>query len=323
MSRSHQPTVRLRRSVRGGVLHQLHAKMNRLPAHLTSEDDWKHDQPGVRLSRVFGVVLGIHIVAIGGLMAYEMFRHREPQATSALRSAPRELRPASGSPAAAGRVTDAFADDPVHDGLRKHIVAPGEGMAGIAALYGVDEKALLVKNRLGDGRPFKSGMKLVIPNNQLQAAAPADPARLLAAPVTPRNALEPVATPAYDPSLEVRRAEFVAEAGPDTAEEPAPKAVAAPTARPAAPAPAPARPAPVMVATTKKPSPPPAKKTEVAATVKSKPKAKGRVHVVKDGENFYRIAKAYGVNVDQLIKTNGINPGTLRPGTALTIPSAR
>ena len=33
--------------------------------HLTSEDDWKQDQPGVRLSRVFGVVLGIHIAAPG------------------------------------------------------------------------------------------------------------------------------------------------------------------------------------------------------------------------------------------------------------------
>jgi len=107
------------------MLHKFHARMNRLPAHLTSEDDWKQDQPGVRLSRVFGVVLGIHIVAIGGLMAYEMFRHREPSpgSTTALRSAPREARPAPAAMAPA-RGRDTFADEPAHDGMVKHVVAP-------------------------------------------------------------------------------------------------------------------------------------------------------------------------------------------------------
>ena len=63
--------------------------------------------------------------------------------------------------------------------------------------------------------------------------------------------------------------------------------------------------------------------TVAVTTAKPKPKAKGRVYVVKDGDTAYRIAKIYGVNVDQLVKTNGINPSTLRPGTTLTIPAAR
>lgn len=323
--RPHSP-VRLRRPIRGGVFHQLHAKMHRLPAHLTSEDDWKHDQPGVRLSRVFGVVLGIHIVAIGGLMAYEMFRHREPQSpnTTALRSAAREARPA---PGAATRTTDAFADDPLYEGLKKHVVRSGERPSEIAALYGVDEKALLVLNRIGDARSFQSGLKLVIPNNQLKASAPMPPDRLLAAampaaPLAPAAAGESGAVPStdagdglvpvtpgpYDPSLEVRRAEPVAETA--SSKPPAPSKT---------PAPAKSKPAPV-VASTKKPAAAMAKKSESTAT---KPKAKGRVHVVKNGENAYRIAKAYGVNVDQLIKANGINPSALRPGTSLTIPPAR
>ena len=153
MSRQFQPTERLRRPHKG-VLHRLHAKMNRLPAHLTSEDDWKQDRPGVRLSRVFGVVLGIHIVAIGGLMAYEMFRHRDhPSAsTTTLRPAVRESRSSSTTPVAAMRPTDAFADDPAHDLMRKHVVASGERLAEIAALYGVDEKVLHAKNRLGPDR---------------------------------------------------------------------------------------------------------------------------------------------------------------------------
>ena len=39
----------------------------------------KRDSPNIKLSRVFGIVLGIHLVAIGGLMAYEMFRHKDPR----------------------------------------------------------------------------------------------------------------------------------------------------------------------------------------------------------------------------------------------------
>jgi LysM repeat protein len=247
------------------------------------------------------------------------------------------------------RPSDAFADDPAHDLMRKHVVASGERLAEIAALYGVDEKVLHAKNRLGPGRPLQSGMKLVIPNRQLQAAVPGaaaaatgsdvpvDPGQLLASPPVKKSAVPTVvesvddsavaAAPAavddnddddgvgamvavdpsvYDPSLPVLRAEPVAEA--------------------------PARKAPVAAAPQKKPvtTPQIAKKqtassagTVAVTTAKPKPKAKGRVYVVKDGDTAYRIAKIYGVNVDQLVKTNGINPSTLRPGTTLTIPAAR
>jgi LysM repeat protein len=345
MFRRDESPLYLRRPVRGGRLHQLHAKMNRLPAHLTSEDDWKQDQPGVRLSRVFGVVLGIHIVAIGGLMAYEMFRHRGGSAADAasMRPAPRESRAGSLGGASAARPKDTFADDPKYDGMVKHVVAPGERLAAIAARHGVDEKGLQVFNRIGEGRSLHSGMILVIPNRQLAAAAPLPPNQLLAttpAPVSqpeapgeePRTAaaaaapsadgLVPVTPAPYNPKLETRRAEPIGET---VAAKPAPSAVAkTAAAKPKAPATRPTAVAKVPAAsgsTSTRPAAPP-KKVETAAT-KPKPKPKGRVHVVRDGENAYRIAKAYGVNVDQLIRTNGINPNSLRPGTSLTIPPAR
>ena len=317
MFQRHDPPVRLRRPLRGGMLHQMHAKMNRLPAHLTREDDWSQDQPGVRLSRVFGVVLGIHIVAIGGLVAYEMFRHHEPAVpagASALRPAVREARPAAAGAAAAQRVTDAFADDPVHEGLIKHVVAPGERLADIAARYGVDERALTAKNRIGNARPFASGMKLVIPNRQLQAAAPV----VTPAPLSGLAGSSPVAgsgntlrtPPGYDPSIPTLRAEPVDEPAPARAAAPKP-AVAKPAARP----PTSERKPSAVAAGPKKPVAP-VRKVETAA----KPKAKGRVHVVREGDTAYQIARKYGVNLDQLIRTNGINPNTLRPGTSLTIP---
>ena len=354
MSRQFQPTERLRRPHKG-VLHRLHAKMNRLPAHLTSEDDWKQDRPGVRLSRVFGVVLGIHIVAIGGLMAYEMFRHRDhPSAsTTTLRPAVREARSPSTTPVAAMRPTDAFADDPAHDLMRKHVVASGERLAEIAALYGVDEKVLHAKNRLGPGRPLQSGMKLVIPNRQLQAAVPGsaaaaaaaatgsdvpvDPGQLLASPPVKKSVVPPVVEPVDDSA--VAAAPVVVDdndnddgVGAMVAVDPSVFDPNLPVLRAEPVAEAPARKAPVAAAPQKKPvtTPQIAKKQTAASagtvavtTAKPKPKAKGRVYVVKDGDTAYRIAKIHGVNVDQLVKTNGINPSTLRPGTTLTIPAAR
>jgi LysM repeat protein len=213
------------------------------------------------------------------------------------------------------------------------VVAPGERLGDIAARYAVDEKALMVKNRLGENRPFQSGMKLVIPNRQLQAAAPVTPAPLATAspslsalapaapaPVPAEEAAEagdglvPVARRPYDPSLPTLPAEPVVET---TASKPAASRTAGPAKPPARPSAA-AKTPPAVVAAPKKPAAMNRKETAAA-----RPKAKGRVHVVKDGDTAYRIAKAYGVNVDQLIKTNGINPNALRPGTPLTIPTAR
>lgn len=354
MSRQFQPTERLRRPQKG-VLYRLHAKMNRLPAHLTREDDWKQDRPGVRLSRVFGVVLGIHIVAIGGLMAYEMFRHSDQPSgsTTALRPAVREARSPSTTPVAAMRPSDAFADDPAHDLMRKHVVASGERLAEIAALYGVDEKVLHAKNRLGPGRPLQSGMKLVIPNRQLQAAVPGaaaasagsevpvDPGQLLASPTVKKSAVPPVVEPVDEAPAVEAAVESAVDANDDANDDGIGAMVAVdpsvydpklPVLRAEPVVEAPARKAPVAVAPKKKPvtTPQIAKKqtassagTVAVTTAKPKPKAKGRVYVVKEGDTAYRIAKTYGVNVDQLVKTNGINPSTLRPGTTLTIPAAR
>lgn len=320
------PSAPRRRSK--GILHQLQARLTRLPAHMTSEDDWRQDAPGVRLSRVFGVVLGIHVVAIGGLMAYEMFRHRDSmsEGQAALRPAAREMRTAAASPVSSRAEDAAVLNDPANAGLKVHQVLPGERISEIAAKYQVDENALVERNRLRSGRPFESGMRLVIPNRQFVAAAPEDLRDLLAKePATGAQEAVPEAHPlemvpvtapkpgaagssrqavaAQNPAekeLPVRRAELVFEA-----DGPAAKPKARPQAEIAA-----------------KKSTPPKKPAEVAAVDKNKPKAKGRVHVVKDGETAYRIARAYGVNVDQLVKSNGIKPTALKPGTTLTIPAS-
>ena len=54
-----------------GFIGRLFAQ-TKLPAHVTEEQDWYLDTPDVRLTRVFTVVLILHIVAVGGILAFKM-----------------------------------------------------------------------------------------------------------------------------------------------------------------------------------------------------------------------------------------------------------
>jgi LysM repeat protein len=52
--------------------------------------------------------------------------------------------------------------------------------------------------------------------------------------------------------------------------------------------------------------------------------SKGRYHEVRSGETLYRIAKAYGLSVDELCRLNGISPeqvGDIKPGRRLLVSS--
>ncbi len=44
----------------------------KLAANVTEEQDWYLDTPDVRLTRIFGVVVILHAIAIGGIMAFKM-----------------------------------------------------------------------------------------------------------------------------------------------------------------------------------------------------------------------------------------------------------
>lgn len=62
---------RTAKGTRNGILGKARAQM-KLAANVTEEQDWYLDTPDVRLTRIFTVILLLHVVAIGGILAFKM-----------------------------------------------------------------------------------------------------------------------------------------------------------------------------------------------------------------------------------------------------------
>lgn len=56
---------------------------------------------------------------------------------------------------------------------------------------------------------------------------------------------------------------------------------------------------------------------------KKKVKESGSTHVVRSGESLYKIAKKYGITVNQLKKANSMTNNKIKPGQKLTIPKKK
>ena len=60
-----------KRGSKGGILSRAF-NQTKLAANVTEEQDWYLDTPDVRLTRIFAVVLILHVVAVGGILAFQM-----------------------------------------------------------------------------------------------------------------------------------------------------------------------------------------------------------------------------------------------------------
>lgn len=323
-------------------------KLHRLSASVTGEEDWEVDEPQIRMSRAFAVMLVLHLVAVGGLFAFHVFgkddreaeqnatrtAHRNslppPPAAPAKPTAP--VPPAPGKPEAAPRAEIVAEDPTASDSPRSHILKAGESKMLLSAKYGVTERELEEANR---GMEFKTGEILTIPRHQRVIGAIASNPE----PANPPLALI-VATPseevghrdfalkkgAEDPYAPVEPAELAAMAQEGSAAartktvkaEPETAAVRTGSESVASEAPE-ARPAPAPKV--KKTTPP----AVAAPPAKPKPAATGsRTHVVGKGDTVYNVAKRYGLSPGEVLRANGISdPSRLQMGQVLKITVRR
>lgn len=315
---------------------------HRLSANVTGEDDWEVDEPQIRMSRAFAVMLVLHLVAVGGLFAFHLFgkddREAEGTATQRAHEAAAPA-PAAGLPAAPA-VAAAVPVEPVipraqiveetagpAGNERQHVFKAGETRMLIAARFSITVRELEEANA---GSEFKPGDTLTIPQS---------PRVIGALPGKPDTLNPPLALVVATPSDDVGHRDFTIKPGADNpyapvaAEDPEAMAPEPPAVRaklvkaePKAPvvrqtesnqAATPA----ASVAKAKKVTPAPA---PAPAPAKPKTATGSRTHVIQKGDTVYNVAKRYGLSSGEVMRANGISdPSRVQMGQVLKITVKR
>jgi len=201
---------RTAKGTRNGILGKARAQM-KLSANVTEEQDWYLDTPDVRLTRIFTVVLLLHVVAIGGILAFKMVDKASetsgikistarqnfasavqeakelavavPSAAVAPAAAPVEI-PAQHAPAEPLRL------DPTK---AQYKVLAGDKLPEIAAHLGVTPAALKEKNAIISDNELYPGRVLDVPGKNEPAPVAAPVAQQKAAAPAP-STTAPAAT---------------------------------------------------------------------------------------------------------------------------------
>ena len=312
-------------------------KMHRFSANVTGEEDWEVDEPQIRMSRAFAVMLVLHLVAVGGLFAFHVFGRDDREAELGATRTAHETSPppptvpvisngpvpslAAGAPTAPRAET--VTDGPAAPQEQKHVFKAGETKMLIAAKFGVTVRELEEANPASG---FSTGDKLVIPAHPRVIGAVADNK-------SPANT--PLALIVATPSEDVGHRDFALKKGPEDPYAPVgPAELAAMTPeRPAArtktvkaePETTLERPGDESGEAGETAPAPKAKRATPPIPAKPKPVATGsRTHVVGKGDTVYNVARRYGLSPNEIMRANGIgDPSRLQMGQVLKIAVRR
>ena len=284
----------------------------RLSANVTGEEDWEVDEPQIRMSRAFAVMLVLHLVAVGGLFAFHMFGKddRDSEGTATRMAHESSPPPPVATSIAATPKTESQAEP------GPHVFKAGETKMLVAAKFGVTVRELEDAN---PGSEFSPGDSLNIPHHPRLVGALAENS----APANP-----PLAIIAATPSEDVGHLEFALKKG---GEDPyAPVSAAELPAEPTAKAKlVKAEPEEntsedteedTTVAKVRKPQAPVAP----PAPAKPKPTTGSRTHVIQKGDTVYNVAKRYGLSPGEVMRANGLSdPSRIQMGQVLKITVKR
>jgi LysM repeat protein len=160
-----------------------------------AEEDYSAEEPNVKLSRAFVVVLLLHIVAVGGIFAFSALKDHQtssvagkaetsnPKGMVAQGSAARGSGPVDKSsgktvPADVQKLVEAshasggsgaktqnggLAQEGSGETAKTYVVQKGDSPAGIAKKFKVSYADLLRTNNIEDPKKLQIGQKLLIP----------------------------------------------------------------------------------------------------------------------------------------------------------------
>ena len=124
------------------------------------EDEYFVEEPNVKLSRAFLVVLLLHVVAVGGIFAFSTLKDRQSSANTV------KNQPATASPTSTpvANITKAGGHSSSTQNLVYQVKA-GDTLAGIAAQFGLSAHDLETANNVAPGTIVAIGRELVIPEH--------------------------------------------------------------------------------------------------------------------------------------------------------------
>jgi LysM repeat protein len=182
----------LRKSVKATPRKRLRAAAPRTAKY--SEGDGGSEEPNVRLSRAFVVVLLLHVVAVGGIFAFSALKDRQTgvSAGKTEKTEPKNAKGAtvqpvatresatqekSGAKSEAQKIVDASrlttgtgtksqaggTSESTGEGGKTYVVQKGDNPAGIAKKFKVSYAELLKTNNIEDPKKLQIGQRLLIP----------------------------------------------------------------------------------------------------------------------------------------------------------------
>jgi LysM repeat protein len=128
-------------------------------------------EPSMKLSRALLVVLLLHVVAVAGIIAFNVLKTRQaslPSASSAspatIGSPPAETKPQTTTVQSLPASQKVAKGQPkVADSGKTYLVAKGDNPVTIAKKFKVSYDDLLALNHIDDPRKLKIGQRLLIP----------------------------------------------------------------------------------------------------------------------------------------------------------------
>jgi len=253
------------------------------------EDYEESEEPNMKFSHALIVVLALHLVAVGGVFAFNWMKAKQTAESKAPKAAALASAPVE-KPAPAPETTVATKPATIEGWQGKvHTVAAGDTLTRIAATYGTTIEAIEKENGITTYSMIRVGQGLKIPGSGKTSAT--------------AKTETPSAKPATGSAAAMKQA-FIATKTEATAVKPTATVV---------------KPAATIAAVPKTQTAEPAAKATPAPAP-----ATGDTYVVVSGDNPYTIAKKLHVSYNELVTLNGItDPTKIQIGQKLKVPKQK
>jgi LysM repeat protein len=136
-----------------------------------AEDEYFVEEPNVKLSRAFVVVLLLHVVAVGGIFAFSTLKDRQLSSSTSKKGTD-----AGASPTATQVVASGRARPQSHTSIYR--VKSGDTLPGVAAQFGLTARDLETANNLPPNAQLTGDRELIIPERQNEKPIPSEVQKL-------------------------------------------------------------------------------------------------------------------------------------------------